>query len=601
MKTQIGFKDPRLLEILEYLDEEYVAEVVDNLKLGEEQPKPFLKKTVGICSFRGIAALAACALLLGALIPVISYVTENFHDFVALLVGESTETESELTESGPVETTFPIETTATPERTETPETTATPERTEPPETTATPETTVTPDTTEEVRPGHNGSEGLAYSIVSGDSGSYAVFTGIGTCTDKDIVIASEYNGYPVIELGKQALRGCNWIKSVKLPESVTVISEGFFYQCTSLETIILPDSLEVIGEGAFAHCSALKDIKLPPSLERIESDAFSGCSLLEKLDIPESVSYIGPQFAEGTLIDSVHIPKNVTDIGYGRFGYGNFGTNVKKVTVDPDHPRYTLTGNCLIDREQKMLLRAFGEPKFPTDGSIETISKMAFYLVDFKMNKLILPEGLIKINWYNSEAFAEIEELYIPSTCVDFEGYDFAECNNLKKVTVSAGNPRFYSAGNCIIEKETGILVVGSDTSTIPKDGSILAIGEFAFCGRKGLNSIRIPEGVKSIHPSAFPGCTSLTEIILPESLESIGDAAFFGCHALEKIELGKNVREILIQAFEGCSSLREIVFGGTMEDWYKVDAKQYVSFGTSLEKITCSDGVIDEIPYVIK
>lgn len=595
MKKQSAIKDPRFLQILEYLDEEYVAEVVDSLKLSEEDTEPLPKRTARFRLFRSVAAIAACALLLGALIPVISYVAHNYPDFIAFWAGEATETDPELTESGSEEATSPIETTKTPETTEPADTT------EPAETTEITETTEPAGTTEVIKPEHNGSEGLAYSIVSGDSGSYAVFTGIGDCTDIDIVIASEYNGYPVLELRAQAFRECKRIKSVKLPESVTELSQGFFYQCTALETVILPDSLKVIGEGAFAHCSSLKDIKLPIALERIEGDSFSGCSLLVSLDIPESVYYIGPGFAEGTLIDSVHIPKHVTDIGYGRHGYGNFGTNVKSVSVDPDHQRYTLVGNCLIDREQKMLIRAFGEPDFPTDGSIETIAEMAFYLVDFKLKKLILPEGLVSIDWYNDEALWEIEELYIPSTCIDFNGYNFAECHNLKRITVAAGNPKFYSVGNCIIEKETGILVVGAETSVIPTDGSVTAIGEYAFCGRKGLESIKIPEGVKRIYPCAFPGCTSLKEIILPESLESIDYAAFFGCVALEEIKLGKNVREILNQVFDGCSSLREIDFGGTMQDWYTVDEDKDICFGTALERITCSDGVIDESPYVIK
>ena len=51
-----------------------------------------------------------------------------------------------------------------------------------------------------------GSKGLAYTL-SADGLSYSV-TGIGTCTDKDIVIPVAYEGLPVTKIGKSAFQGC---------------------------------------------------------------------------------------------------------------------------------------------------------------------------------------------------------------------------------------------------------------------------------------------------------------------------------------------------------------------------------------------------------
>lgn len=71
MKKNKIFKDSRPLEMLDYLDEAYVAEVVDNLDLKNEPGKPLPKKVVVLRSIRTAAVLVACAVLLGAAVPLV--------------------------------------------------------------------------------------------------------------------------------------------------------------------------------------------------------------------------------------------------------------------------------------------------------------------------------------------------------------------------------------------------------------------------------------------------------------------------------------------------------------------------------------------------
>lgn len=509
---------------------------------------------------------------------------------------------------------------------------------------------------------NNGSEGLAYRINQSNSGDfYAVFTGLGTCKETDIVIAPDYYGYPVRELQHRVLQGKTEIKSVILPEGITAIPSQFFYECASLEKvtipesvtvidshafcgctalkeIVLPDGLDSIGQYAFLGCTALKEIVLPEGLDGISEYAFAQCTSLSKVDIPDSVTCLDSSAFTDTLIDSIHISKNVTYIGSGVFGL-----NIKNITVDPENPVYVITGNCLIDRERKTLLRVFGEPEFPNDGSIRYISDSAFSNIDFEIKRLILPEGLEEVGWYISEKLTGLEELHIPSTFVDWNGSTFEYCANLKRVTVAEGNPRYYSIDNCVIDKDTGELVLGCNTSIIPNDGSVKSIGVCAFYNRAGLESVTIPEGVISIGHQAFCGCISLREVKLPESLEEIRESAFSHCSALEEIEFGANVnminlhafayctslREVVIPenlyenclgwdlfknctalekvyvprnvqyiSFNGCTSLREIVYSGTVEEWNSIIINVSDFLGTSLERITCTDGVITEIPY---
>lgn len=59
---------------------------------------------------------------------------------------------------------------------------------------------------------------------------------------------------------------------------------------------------------------------------------------------------------------------------------------------------------------------------------------------------------------------------------------------------------------------------------------AITVIGSWAFSGNTKLESLTIPEGIKTIRNSAFAGCYKLKSIVIPESVESIESTAFAGC-----------------------------------------------------------------------
>ena len=89
------------------------------------------------------------------------------------------------------------------------------------------------------------------------------------------------------------------------------------------------------------------------------------------------------------------------------------------------------------------------------------------------------------------------------------------------------------------------------------------------FDSCSGLQSVTIPEGVKSIDKFAFTCCSSLTSIIIPESVTSIGINAFNGCIALSKVELKSNT--IASKAYKSTSSLKNI-FGSQVTEYVLSD-----------------------------
>ena len=81
--------------------------------------------------------------------------------------------------------------------------------------------------------------------------------------------------------------------SYVIPDYVTSIENGAFYDCKSLSSVVIPKSVISIGDYAFGECSSLTDIVLSDRITSIGEGAFSGCGSLTDIVIPDSVTSIG--------------------------------------------------------------------------------------------------------------------------------------------------------------------------------------------------------------------------------------------------------------------------------------------------------------------
>lgn len=144
---------------------------------------------------------------------------------------------------------------------------------------------------------------------------------------------------------------------------------------------------------------------------------------------------------------------------------------------------------------------------------------------------------------------------------------------------------------------------------TIP--GTVKEIRQYAFRGCKNLKKITLQEGVESIGYYAFSGCTNLTEVNLPTTLNYIENLAFRSCVNLEQIVIPENSKgqETKIQhcAFEFCSKLKKVYFPKTLKTLYDPftgdTSVDYIYYGGTKEdwaKINITDGSINSMTVIL-
>ena len=67
------------------------------------------------------------------------------------------------------------------------------------------------------------------------------------------------------------------IISVELPNGLTSIGSGAFYECSSLTTINIPEGVTSIESAAFFDCKSLTTINIPEGVTSIEISTFECC------------------------------------------------------------------------------------------------------------------------------------------------------------------------------------------------------------------------------------------------------------------------------------------------------------------------------------
>ena len=161
------------------------------------------------------------------------------------------------------------------------------------------------------------SAGLEFALNSDGTGY--TLTGIGSCTDKNIVIG-KYNGLPVTDTKFMALSGCTEITSLTIGDGVERIGTFSFGGCRNIETLKIGKNVKVIDDNAFQQCDALVTLTIPGNVKSVCDGSFQESSNLTEVVFEKGFEQItGKAFLQCTRLKSVTFNLGVTKLSARAF------------------------------------------------------------------------------------------------------------------------------------------------------------------------------------------------------------------------------------------------------------------------------------------
>ena len=492
--------------------------------------------------------------------------------------------------------------------------------------------------------GQPASEGLAMVLIS--EGEYTV-SGIGTCTDTEILIPTTYNDLPVVSVEASAFLNNTAITSVVLPDGITSIGEKAFNGCESLTSVLFGKNsqLSSIGPGAFNYCYSLESITIPESVTNIGSEAFIYCYGLRSVTFGENSQLTS--IGEGAFnwcesLESITIPDSVTSIGDGAF---NWCESLESITI-PD-------GVKSIGNHAFAGCSALESITIP--DSVLNIGNSAFAECT-ALESITIPDSVLSIGYSAFEGCTALKNITIPGSVLSIGDNAFKECTALESATISEGvksigDNAFYNCTNLVnvslpdsltsisfntfygctnlqtyddgtasylgnsenhylvlvkvVSKEITSFTIDDKTKfiwssafsecrvleSIENTQNILCIGSRAFEHCNNLKTFTIPYGVTTIEDNTFFCCTNMQTITIPDTVTSIGQSAFEGCNNLKSISIPNGVTSIGNKAFYECKKLENIIIpdGVTIirfNTFYGCESLEWVSLPESVDYI---------------
>ncbi len=227
------------------------------------------------------------------------------------------------------------------------------------------------------------SEGLEFTLFNYEE--YAL-TGLGTCTDNDIIIPEYYNGLPVTKINDNAFYECDSLTSIIISDYVTIIGYGAFFGCDSLKTVVMGNNVTEISHEAFKECRSLTSINIPDSVTYIGESSFQDCSSLTSIIIPEGVTNIGNnQYSGCSSLTNVSISSSVTEIGSFAF----YNCSLLESIVFDKGSQLTVIWNGVFQECDSLISISIPE-------GVTCIENTAFWGCD-SLVSITIPESVTKI------------------------------------------------------------------------------------------------------------------------------------------------------------------------------------------------------------
>lgn len=134
------------------------------------------------------------------------------------------------------------------------------------------------------------------------------------CSDLESVTFNK-----IITISSYAFDSCKKLISISFPTTLKEIGTQAFYLC-KIENIVFPPNLEIVGDRAFMNCKNLKNIDFQSKKVQLGRNAFYWSEGIRTIKIPEGISEIPYAFITGCeALTTIYLPKSINKIGEAAF------------------------------------------------------------------------------------------------------------------------------------------------------------------------------------------------------------------------------------------------------------------------------------------
>lgn len=228
-------------------------------------------------------------------------------------------------------------------------------------------------------------------------------------------------------------------KWIYLPEGLSSIGAGAFFQCASLVWIELPDSVTTIKSWSFFGCSTMRSISLPRGLVEIEDLAFSQCSGLK------NVYYLGTETMKEDLTVDWANNANLRDATWWYLG-DHCGDNLLWSYNSATH-KLTITGSG----EYWDIYEEMPQPWSCYRHEIEEIelpeNVPLVYPGSFAgltaLESIMIPEGVTRIGLCAFQNCTSLQSVTLPHSLEEIDEYAFMGCTALTDIYYNGADPEY--------------------------------------------------------------------------------------------------------------------------------------------------------------
>lgn len=188
---------------------------------------------------------------------------------------------------------------------------------------------------------------------------------------------------------------------------------------------------------------------------------------------------------------------------------------------------------------------------------------------------LVIPKGVTTLNWYSFNTCENLETVTLPDSLEFIDSWAFERCSKLKTINVPANVTRINGGAFAQNSSMTSITCDPANKNYVSVDGVLFTkdmkelvaypggiqggytvpatvnhIGDAAFYGALGLDSVTILGNLDFIGFEAFAECSKLTDVAIRDGVNYVGYWAFRGCNGIKSLTVPQSVTNIGNQAF---------------------------------------------------